>query len=194
MDTLSIADALFSKVAQRVLATLYGNPDRTFYTQEIIRLVDSGSGAVHRELAKFKAAGLITVCAIGNQKHYQANRASPVFTELHGLVIKTFGVADVLRLALAPIADLIVFALVYGSVARGTESAASDIDLLLVSDTLSFSTLLDTLMPAERQLGRPIHPTLYSSAEFRAKRDSGNHFLTTVLSQPVIPLLGAPDV
>jgi len=104
MSTLPIADALFPKVAQRVLAALYGNPDKSFYTKELIRLVDSGTGAVHRELKKLTDAGLLSVRAIGNQKHYQANRHSPVFIELHGLVIKTFGVADVLRQVLLPFA------------------------------------------------------------------------------------------
>ena len=190
MNTLSIADALFPKVAQRVLAALYGNPDRSYYTKELIRQVDSGNGAVHRELIKLTAAGLVSVRAIGNQKHYQANRQSPVFNELHGLAIKTFGMADVLRQGLLPLASEILFALIYGSVAKGVEKSTSDVDLLIVSDTLTFFTVLEAVMPMEAQLGRPIHPTLYSMAEFQKKRETGNHFLTSILTQPIIPLFG----
>ncbi len=194
MSTLPIADALFPKVAQRVLAALYGNPDKSFYTKELIRLVDSGTGAVHRELKKLTDAGLLSVRAIGNQKHYQANRHSPVFIELQGLVIKTFGLADVLRQVLLPFAAEIELALIYGSMAKGSETATSDIDLLIVSDTLTFSTVLEAVIPAETQLGRPIHAAIYSMAEFQKKREAGNHFLTSVLGQATITLFGNPHV
>jgi DNA-binding transcriptional ArsR family regulator len=96
---LGLGNALFSKVQQRVLGILYGNPDRSFYANEIISLADSGTGAVQRELGKLAEAGLATVRRQGNQKHYQANAASPVFNELRGLVLKTFGLVDVCVLA-----------------------------------------------------------------------------------------------
>lgn len=96
-----LADALFSKVQQRVLSILFGQPDRSFHNREIIRLAHSGIGAVQREMARLEAAELVTVVQIGNQKHYQANRAGPIFSELRGIVLKTFGVAAVLRQALA---------------------------------------------------------------------------------------------
>lgn len=114
----SAADALFPAVRQRVLAVLFGSPDRSFYANELIALARSGTGAVQRELASLLAAGLITVRDQGNQKHYQANAASPVFAELRGLVLKTVGLADVLRAALAPQEDQVAAAFVYGSVAR----------------------------------------------------------------------------
>jgi DNA-binding transcriptional ArsR family regulator len=119
IDTTShsvIADALFSKVRQRVLAVLFGAPDRSFYTNEVIGLAQSGAGAVQRELADLAGAGLLTVRKQGNQKHFQANAASPVFAELRGLVLKTLGLADVLRAALAPLAPQIAQAFVFGSI------------------------------------------------------------------------------
>jgi hypothetical protein len=89
----SLADALFPKVRQRVLAVLMGEPGRSFYTTEVIALAQSGSGAVQRELTALTDVGLLTVTKLGAQKHYQANEDSPVFMELHWLVVKTMNVA-----------------------------------------------------------------------------------------------------
>jgi predicted nucleotidyltransferase len=90
------ADALFTKVQQRVLGLLFGYPARSFYANELIALARSGSGAVQRELAQLEAAGLVTVRRIGNQKHYQANALAPIFQELRDLVLKTPGLVDIL--------------------------------------------------------------------------------------------------
>ena len=111
----SLSGALFAKTRRRLLGLLYGNPGRSYFANEIVRLADSGTGAVHRELATLEAAGLVTVSRVGNQKHYRANRASPIFEELRGIVVKTFGVADVLREVLAPLAAKIRAAFIYGS-------------------------------------------------------------------------------
>src|SRR5437667_8011461 len=121
-----LADALFAKVQQRVLAVLFGNPGRSFYANEIIGLAGSGTGAVQRELARLEASGLVTVTRIGQQKHYQANATSPVFEELRALVLKTFGLTEVLRAALEPSSPSIRAAFVYGSIAKGKDTAASD--------------------------------------------------------------------
>lgn len=125
----SLSNALFSKVRQCVLALLYGQPDRSFHTNEIIRLTHSGTGAVQRELEKLAAVGLITTQSIGNQKHHKTNCASPLFSELRGIVLKTFGLADVLRQALAPIASQIHIAFIYGSIAKQENTASSDVDM-----------------------------------------------------------------
>ena len=136
-----LADALFAKVQQRVLGVLFGNPLRSFYANEVIGLARSGTGAVQRELARLEASGLVTVTRVGKQKHYQANAASPVFEELRALVLKTFGLADVLRAALAPASRSIRAAFVYGSIAKGQDTAASDIDLMVISDRLTYADL-----------------------------------------------------
>jgi len=120
-----VADALFAKVQQRVLGVLFGNPRRSFYANEVIALAHSGTGAVQRELARLEDAGLVTVTRVGKQKHYQANAASPVFEELRGLVLKTSGLADLLREALAPVERRIRAAFVYGSIAKGEDTAAA---------------------------------------------------------------------
>ena len=186
----SAADALFPAVRQRVLAVLFGSPDRSFYANELIALARSGTGAVQRELASLLAAGLVTVRDQGNQKHYQANAASPVFAELRGLVLKTVGLADVLRAALAPLAGQITMAFVYGSVARREDTAASDVDVLIVSDALGYAEVFGALESAAQTLGRAINPTLYTRAELARRRAQANAFVTRVLDQPRIWLMG----
>lgn len=189
----STADALFPKVRQRVLAVLFGSPDRSYYTNELIALAQSGAGAVQRELADLSAAGLLTVRKQGNQRHYQANAASPVFTELRGLILKTIGLADVLRAALAPLAEHIERAFVFGSIARQTDTAQSDVDLLLVSNQLGYGDVFAALEGACQTLGRTINPVLYSAAEFEARRASDNAFITRVMQQPKIWLIGQEE-
>ena len=190
----STADALFPAARQRVLAVLFGSPDRSFYANELIALARSGTGAVQRELASLLAAGLVTVRDQGNQKHYQANAASPVFAELRGLVLKTVGLADVLRAALAPLGDQVAAAFVYGSVARQQDTAASDVDVLIVSDALGYAEVFGALEGAAQTLGRTINPTLYTRAELARRRAQDNAFVTRVLDQPRIWLMGDEEV
>jgi len=190
----SVADALFPDVRQRVLALLFTSPDRSFYANELITLARSGKGAVQRELASLLAAELVTVREQGNQKHYQANAASPVFAELRGLVLKTVGLADVLRAALAPLAEQIAAAFVYGSVARHEDTAGSDVDVLVVSDSLGYAELFGALEAATQTLGRTMNPTLYTQDELAHRRAQDNAFVTRVLAQPRIWLLGDEEV
>jgi len=186
----SIADALFSKGQQRVLAVLFGNPSRSFYASEIIARARSGTGAVQRELARLENAGLVTVRRIGNQKHYQANPEAPVFEELRGVILKTSGLADVLRAALGPLTSDIRAAFVYGSIARREDTAASDIDLLVISEVLTYAELFTSLEKATGQLGRRVNPTVYTSAELARRKRQGNAFVKGVLAHPKIWLIG----
>jgi len=192
-STTTVADALFSKVRQRVLALLFGAPDRSFYTNEVIGLAQSGAGAVQRELSDLAAAGLLSVRKQGNQKHFQANTASPVFAELRSLVLKTSGLADVLRTALLPIAPQISLAFVFGSMAKQQDTAASDVDLLVVSDTLGYGDVFGALEAASQTLGRTINPALYSAADFQARQLGDNAFINRVMQQPKIWLIGQEE-
>ena len=189
----SVADALFTATQQRVLSLLFGQPERSFFTKELIDLAGGGSGAVQRELARLQQSGLVVQTVLGNQKHYQANVQAPIFAELRGIVGKMLGPADALRQALAPIADEVRLALLYGSVAKRSDTAHSDFDLLLVSDTLTLEQVYAALAPAEQQLGRPVSPTLYTSAEFRKRLEQGNPFLTKILAGNTIALIGDKD-
>lgn len=188
----TIADALFSRTQQRVLGILFGEPQRSFFASEIFQRAGTGRGTVQRELERLLASGLVTVRPLGNQKHYQANAASPVFHELRSLVLKTTGLADPIRTALRPLHKKIDLAVIYGSVARGEETAGSDVDLLVVSDHLLLEDLLTTLDKAERNVGRTIHPTLYTRTEFTNRRRN-SAFVRKILAGRVIPLIGSVD-
>lgn len=187
---MGLADALFSKVRQRVLAVLFGNPGRSFYANEVIGLAGSGTGAVQRELARLEASGLVTVTRVGRQKHFQANADSPLFEELHGLSMKTFGLADTLRKVLEPFAPNVRAAFVYGSIAKGRDTASSDIDILVISERLTYSDLFGHLEEVSARLGRKIVPTIYSWKEFRERVKQKNAFVTRILAQPKVWLIG----
>lgn len=189
----SLADALFSGTRQRLIGLLFGQVGRSFYSTELIALTKSGSGGVQRELASLTQSGLVTVRAVGNQKHYQANPDSPIFEELSGIARKTIGLADPLRESLAPLADKIRAAFVYGSIAKRTDTASSDIDLLLLSDELAYADVFAALEAASSTLGRTVNPTILTSAELRKRLENEESFLTRVLAQPKIWLIGGED-
>ena len=185
----SIGDALFTKAQQKVLALLFGQPDKSFYLNEVVRWADMGRGVISRELNKFTGAGLLVVSKQGNQNHYQANKASPIINELSGIVKKTFGVAGVLQTALAPLSQQLSKAFVYGSVAKGEDHAGSDVDVMLVGEDLSYSEIMQLLEVAELQLQRAVNPTIYSPSEFEERLVDGQSFLTKVMAQAQIDLL-----
>ena len=189
----SLADALFTTTQQRVLSLLFGQPSRSFFSSELIELTGSGSGAVQRELQRLVSSGLVTVTRVGRQKHHQANPDSPVFEELRGLVLKTVAMAEPIRQALEPLAHRIALALVYGSVAKGTDTAASDIDLLVVSDQVMLEDIYSALAPVETKLHRKFAPTLYTTREFAERKAVGSAFLTRVLADEHLVLIGTED-
>lgn len=190
---ISLQNVLFSKTQQRVLAILFGQPDRHFYTNELIRLSHSGTGAIQRELEKLSAVHLITVKELGNQKHYQANQSHPIFKELRSIVLKTFGLSEVVKEALSSFKSQIFYAFIYGSIAKQGDKAESDIDLMVISDNLTYADLFPLLENAEAQLGRKINPTCYSPSEWTRKRKQSNNFVLRVLEQPKIFLIGTED-
>ena len=178
---------------QRILTLLFGQSGRSFFANELIQLARSGTGAVQRELERLAASGLVVVTKVGNQKHFQANRDAPIFAELRSIVLKTLGLADPLRSALAPFAGLIDFAIVYGSVPKREDTASSDVDLLVVSDTFTLENLYAALAMAEREIARKINVTLYTSREYQQRRKEGHPFLAKVLSGEYWVLMGTID-
>lgn len=192
-EAYALADALFPKVRQRVLAVLFGAPDSSFYANEVIALAQSGTGAVQRELAGLSEAGLLIVSKKGNQKHYQANANAPVFAELRSLVLKTMGLADVLRTALAPLATQIDAAFIYGSVARQQDTARSDVDVMIVSGSLGYGEVFGALEGASVSLGRKVNPTLYTPDDWAKRVHNDNAFVARVWQQPKIWLIGSEE-
>lgn len=188
-----LANALFTNTQQRVLAWLFGQPERSFYATELIGLAGAGSGAVQRELARLERSGLVKTRAIGNQKHYQANPAAPIYAELCGIVQKTVGLAEPLREALAPVAARIQAAFVYGSIAKREDTASSDIDLMLISDDIPYSDLYAALEAVSHRLERTVNPTIITPQDLLKRVKRNEAFATRVLAQPKIWLIGGED-
>jgi predicted nucleotidyltransferase len=190
----SLADALFSATQQKVLGLLFGQPGRTFFSSEIIGRVGGGSGAVQRELARLEQSGLAISSRVGNQKHFQANPAAPIFDELKRIVAKTFGVAEPIARALLPLSSRIVWAVIYGSVAKHADTANSDIDILIVGDQLTLEAVFNALDPVERQLQRKVNPTVLTGSEFAKRVKAGQGFISSVVEGEYLPILGDMDV
>lgn len=188
-----MAEALFTHSQQKVLGLLFAQADREFYVNEMLRLTGSGRGALQRELARLESAGLVRVTRLGNQKRYQANHEAPIFEELRGIVLKTFGLAGVLREALSPMADRIIAAFVFGSIAKGTDRADSDVDVLVISDDLGYGDVLAALEPAEARLRRKVNPAIYTLKDWRTRCAKDNAFACRVMESAKIWLLGNED-
>src|SRR5260370_3086709 len=187
-----LADLLFGRTRGAILALLYGHPDQSFYTRQIAREVDTSVGAVQRELENLSKVGLVVRSSVGSQIFYRAKRDARIFREMQALVNKTIGIFSVLRSALHPLAKRILVAFVYGSVAREEETAQSDVDLMLVRKA-TLGEILSRISTVEKNIGRPINPTVYSVEELKSKLASGNHFLNAVLKGQKEFLLGDED-
>ncbi len=188
-----LAATLFSPVQKHLLSLLFGQPEREFQSAELIRLLKSGTGAVHRQLKQLASSGLVDTIRRGNQKYYRANPRSPIFHELRGIVLKTVGLADPLREVLAPLSSQIDAAFVYGSIADGTDRAASDIDLMVISNTLSYGSVFEAIPSVERTLARPVNPRVMSSAAWRRKRTEADSLVARVAAKPKLFLIGTED-
>lgn len=189
----ALTAALFSAVQERVLALLIGQPERGFQIYDLIRLSHGGSGAVQRQVQRLTEAGIVEVTRRGSQKLYRARADCPIFPELHGLILKTIGLVEPLKQALEPLRSKIAFAFVFGSVAKGTERAGSDVDLLVVSRDLGYGDIYEAVIPAEKVLGRTINPTVISPEEWARKRSRPDSFAVRIAGQPKMFVIGTED-
>jgi len=193
MESINIADALFTKTQQRVLGLLYGKPEQTFYTTEIMRSAKMGRGTISRELERLELSGLIKESKQGNQRHYQANPVNPVFDELVSIIRKTFGIADVIRAALMPVTEQIDWAFIYGSIAKGDATSTSDVDLMVASPTLAYTDIMALLPDAEQMIKRPINPSIYTAEQIKQKVQEDNVFISRVMQQNKIWIKGGEN-
>lgn len=189
----SIGDALFTKTQRKILALLFVHSDDTFYLNEIVRRAGMGKGTIARELENLRAAGIITAVKVGNQNRYRANADCPVYDELKSLVRKTFGLAEEIAGALDEFSSRISCAFIYGSLAKGEEKPGSDLDLMIIGENIAYTDVMNALLESETNLGRTINPTVYAAAEFNSKRKQEDSFLSRVLAQPLIPVMGSLD-
>lgn len=190
--SVNLASVLFGAYRREALALLLLHPETSLHVREIARVTGKVPGTLLRELNLLADAGLLLRKSVGNQVHFQANQGCPIYNDLREILKKTAGIADVLRAALEPLADKIDVAFVYGSVARGDERAGSDLDVMIVGEA-SFAEVIDALATAHEILRRSVNPNLFSSVEFKEKIKGGEPFLTRVLEDKKIFLIGTAD-
>ncbi len=182
-------EALFSGTRRKVLSLFFMHPDKQFYFREVLKLTHTKQGAIQRELKSLTKAGILECEVRGNQKYYSVNKSHPIYPELRRIVLKTFGLVDVLKDTLFPLREGIKVAVIYGSIASGEETSKSDIDLLVIGK-ISFDVLSVAIGKAEKELRREINPTLYPAKEFKEKIKQKNHFLRSVSKSRMIFLIG----
>ena len=184
-----MSSVLFGQTRRAILGLLYGHPDEAYYLRQLVRLAGVGLGAAQREVKRLAEAGIIRRTVRGRQVYYQANSECPLFRELKGVVVKTSGAGDVLHDALAPLVGRIKAAFIYGSVARLEEKSDSDLDFIVIGD-VSFADVVSALGAAQKTLSREINPTVYSPTEFKSKLKARHHFLSSVLRNEKVFVIG----
>ncbi len=191
MSSSNPVELLFSAYRRQILALLLLR-EGAFHVREIARLTGVPAGSLHRELKVLSDAGLLLREPAGNQVRYQANRSNLIYPELTEIFRKTIGLADVVREALAPLAGKIDLAFVFGSVAQGKESAASDIDVMVLGK-LPFARVVGALAPLRARLGREINPVVMPKIDFRKKYVGEDRFVRRVAREPKLFLIGTAD-
>lgn len=187
-----LGDVLFTETQRKLLSLLYGRPDRSYYLKELLRLTGMGVATIKRELDRMRAAGILRMNRIGNQHHYQADPQCPIHGELLTIVRKTLGFTEAIREALAPLADKIAWAFVFGSAAGGTESTGSDIDLMIIGEA-EYAAVANALYPVQEALGREINPKIYRRDEWRGLLNSNDAFAAGVMARPRLDVMGSGD-
>ena len=189
-NTPLLLDLLFGNYRRRVLTQLLLQPEASFHVRELARQTGTSPGSLTRELGKLAEVGLVRRTEVGNQVRYQANRDCLVFDELAGLFRKTAGAVAVLAEALQPLAARIRVAFIFGSTARGSDSAGSDIDVLVLGE-VGFAELVTAIYPAQQGLQREVNPVLYSPEEFAERVRQGDAFARELLAKPKVFLIGS---
>ena len=184
--------ALFPGTRRKILSLFFMHPDRQFYFREVLKLTGTKQGIIQRELKSLTQTGILELETKGNQTYYSVNKSNPIYEELRRIVLKTFGLVDVLRDVLLPLKKRIDVAVIYGSIASEEETAKSDVDLLVIGK-ISLDSLSEAIDKVEKQTMREINPSLYPTEEFKEKIRRKNHFLRSVLKSNLIYLIGSEN-
>jgi predicted nucleotidyltransferase len=188
---MSLADALFPKTRQRVLGLLFSAPERELYMREIARMTGVTVSAIQRELDQLSHAGILLESKRGNQRVFRANPECPLYEELVGFAIKTYGIADLLREAIRPFHPQQAF--IFGSIANKTDRASSDVDVLVVGDDLDYSGLMNASLDLQQRIGRMISVKVFRTDEFRREAEKIDSFVTRIGAEPIIELIKGDD-
>ena len=188
-----LSSTLFGKTRRALLSRLFVEPDRDFRLRELSRLTSISPGSVQYELKQLLDADLVVQKREHGLVTYRANKASPIYDELRSIVEKTSGINELIRKSLEPVADRIRCAFIYGSIAKGSNKSRSDVDLLVVG-SIEFGDLVKRLHPVEERIGREISPRLFSEREFKKRLAGKDRFLSSVLAERVVPIVGDMNV
>jgi predicted nucleotidyltransferase len=189
-EVTGLGSALFGKSRLAILSLLYLNADQRFYLRQIVDTTKLGMGAVQREVRLLSNAGLILREHEGRHVYFRANRDCPIFEDLRSILVKTAGLADILRDRLSPLADRCRVAFVYGSFAQGLDNAESDVDVMVIGD-VTFAAVSDALSDLQTDLRREVNPTVYGVPEFKEK--TSTPFIASILRKPKLYLIGDDD-
>lgn len=185
-----LSDVLFSGYRKRIFGLLLLYPEQSYHVRELARLTNTSAGTLHKELSKLSDAGILQSKKVGNQQHYSANLQCPIFEELASIFRKTSGLADVIADALSSVKNQIVFALIFGSVARGEQQANSDVDVMVIGD-IGFGDVVNLLHESQATLKREINPIVYSVENFKSRIENNDSFIKEILSKPKLFIFGS---
>ncbi len=185
-------ELLFPKTRREILAATLLHPDRWWYLSDLARALGAVPQALRRDLNQLVAAGILQQRADGNRVYFKPDPDCPILHDLQRIFLKTVGLVDVLRNALRPYAKRIACAFVYGSIARGEEMSASDIDLMIIGN-VRLSEIAAPLKDAEHGLFRPVDPTVYTASEYAEKLREGHNFIVTVHNAEKLFVVGTQD-
>lgn len=187
--TAQAIELMFGQYRRKILAFLFSRPTEDFHVRQLERMLQIPVGSLQRELKALSAVGLIGRQRVGNQVRYRVEPGHPLYEELSGLFRKTLGIAGVMRDALAPLAESIVSAFVFGSVARGQESSFSDVDLMVLGSA-TFEQVVNAVWPTHESLNREVNPVVMTPAEFASGVRAGQGFASRVMAEPKLFVLG----
>ena len=185
-----LADLLSSRARSEIFRLLFGGSEEELHGREIQRRSGLNDSTIRQELRKLVRLDLVWRRKESNRVYYRAKTENPLYPEIRNLVLKTSGLGDVLRLALRD--QRIHIAFVFGSIASGEEKAGSDVDLMVIGN-LGLRDLSRLLSGVADKVGREINPHVLHDHEFRRRIQAGEHFVSTIIREPKIFIIGSKD-
>jgi predicted nucleotidyltransferase len=184
---IMLAELLSSRVKAEIFRLLFGVAPQELHGREIERQSGLADATVRQELKRLLRLGIVKSRLDGNRTYYRADARHPLYPDIRNMVLKTSGLGEVLREAL--VSPDIKLAFVFGSLAAGTESAESDIDLIVIG-TISLRQLVKLLSGVAARLGREINPHVFTVEEFTRRKKAHDHFISTILAAPKLFVIG----
>lgn len=181
-----------SQIRIDLLSRFLMHPGEEFYVRQLINELGANPRAVNRELKNLFDLGLIAKRIFGNQHYFSINQDHTIYSELRDIFIKTVGLRDVLKYELIPVQENIDYCFIYGSFAKGNYKSDSDIDILVIGKITS-RKLASIFADAGAKLKREINYSVYHFTEIKKRLKTKDHFITTILEEPMLFLIGQKD-